>query len=212
MDFYDKETVIDVLIKHWSSTAIITDICNPMQSKTYTGRARDKDEQELTDEVLLPGEISAVIFRVGCYTVRRASRVYRVYESGYSPELEVPANREEVESVKNELAASTLALGDKLRITCEISAKHNSNPKGTLSYVCRAAHAKDYCWTEHIDAICTVKEHKQIPDDYASLLVCNTYVGTSFSVETWYKLEPTGRITTLRRHPFDPKEADTRFI
>ena len=36
-----------------------------------------------------------------------------------------------------------------------------------------------------------------IPDEYASLLVCLTFTGDSHGVDTWYKLDPTGKITTV---------------
>lgn len=226
MDCQNKdEQAIDVIRKHWSSSAILMDIWRPLQSyiciKTDTWSPPERDKRELTEAELLPGELSADIIQVGCYTVRSAQRVYRIHEPSYSPELEILANHEEVELVRRKciigdpLSDNTRSVSlyvDGLRVVTEISAKHSSNPNSTFTYICRAAHARDYYWAEHIGAICTAKEYELIPDKYASLFVCNTFVGSSFSTETWYKLEPTGSITKLELHPSGSTEADVRFI
>lgn len=195
---------IDVITKHWNRSAVLTDAWR-----------RGTNEQEVTEAELLPGELSAVTFQVGCYTVRSASRVYRVHKPGYSPELEAPASREEVAFFKNVSPVHVGAPafnGRLLRITNEISARHNANPNNAFTDVCRAAKSTSYKWSEQIGAICSAKEHDLIPDEYASLFVCNTYMGDSFSSSTWYKLDPTGKITKLELHPFDSDIHNARFI
>lgn len=202
-----NEQIEVTLRKYWKDTIVFTDIIYPF----------DIQEQKLSKEELLPGEESAVIFTVGCYMVRSARRIYRVYEPGYSPELEMPASREEVESFRKNLDLDgDFSIGihhrdNSLRVTHEISARHVANPNQAFTYICRAAEARNHSWCEWIETICTAKEHEQIPDEYASLLVCMVYSGSSFGCKTWYKIDPTGRITELRLHPFDEKIEEARF-
>ena len=199
---------------HWSGTAVFTDAWD-----------HRTDGQKLPEEELLPGEVSAVTFKVGCYTVRSAQRVYKVHEPGYSPELEIPAGKEEVDLVKKEVGADPagvccvargglLGLGkwrDTLRLTHEISARHDSEPSGRFIYICRAAQARNASWSEGIGSIYTVKESEAVPDEYSSLLVCNSFVGSSFSSNIWYKLAPTGRITRLSPGAYGLMPEDARF-
>lgn len=195
---------IDVIRKHWNRAAVLTAAWRSITN-----------EQEVSEAELLPGELSAVTYQVGCYTIRSAWRVYRVYKPGYNPELETPANQEEVEYFKNISPTHVGApkFNDQLlRITNEISAKHNSNPNNRFSYICRAAQSIHYSWSEQIKAVYTAKEHNLIPDEYASLFVCNTYVGDSFCADSWYKLDPTGKITKLELHPFDSDINNACFI
>ena len=100
---------------------------------------------------------------------------------------------------------------NELRVTHEISARHNDAPEGKFTYICRAAEASSGRWKEHISAIYSVKESKFIPDKYASLLVCLAFAGDSHGADTWYKLDPTGKITTLRLHPYDFDADKARF-
>lgn len=199
---------------HWKPLAAFTGFWHPEHGK------------QVSESELLPGELSAVTFKVGRYTVRSAQRVYQIHEPGYIPEMETPASSEDVELVRKNIVpvnagpqvsfAMTTGIGfqpwrDKLRVTHEISARHQDNPSGTFTMICRAAEARNYTWTEHIGTICAAKEHIAVPDKRASLFVCSTYVGDSFSVDTWYKLDPTGKITTLSLHPYDSDIDKARF-
>ncbi|MBD5474852.1 MAG: hypothetical protein HDR17_02535 [Lachnospiraceae bacterium] len=218
----DRETIQ----KHWSHSVVFTDAW-----------CVDTNEQKLTEEELQPGELWAVTFRVGCYIVRGARRLYKIYDPGYSPEMEMPADKEEVEHVKKDIGNGykyqrfgfltgsgsavvgspygrtelSYELCEKLRDTLEISARHISSPSSGYTYICRTADARNFSWSEKIESIYTVKEHDQIPDEYASLLVCMRYLGSSFSSDTWYKLEPTGKITTLRSGAYGIMDDDARF-
>lgn len=218
----DRETIQ----KHWSYSVVFTDAW-----------CADTDEQKLPEEELQQGELWAVTSRVGCYIVRAARRFYKIYDPGYSPEMEMPADKEEVELVKKDIgnrygnehlrfvtgngnAAVGLQyvrtelsyeLREKLRDTFEISARHISSPSSGYTYICRAASARSLYWSEKIQSIYAVKEHDQIPDEYASLLVCMRFLGSSFSSDTWYKLEPTGKITTLRSGAYGIMDDDARF-
>ena len=46
----------------------------------------------------------------------------------------------------------------------------------------------------------------------ASLFVCNTYVGDSFSAETWYKLSADGTTKSMRLHPYDKDMEKAKFV
>lgn len=85
--------------KHWKHSAIIT------------GSLHFGYGQKLMETELLPGELSAEIFQVGCYTVRSTKRVYQVCESVvYSPEKEHPASPKDVSLVKKEMPPETAGL------------------------------------------------------------------------------------------------------
>ncbi len=209
-----KYEACNTLRKHWNPAVVVTSFMDSAR-----GQKVPKDE-------LLPGELSAEIFQVGCYTVRSAQRIYTVCEPGYSPEQEIPASPEDVELVRKELPpintdlplGSTMTAGigfqswrSRLRVTHEISARHQNNPNGSFTVICRAAQSRNCTWHEMIWPILTAKEHIAVPNKQASLFVCNTYVGDSFSTETWYKLSPAGEITTLSLHPYDSDADKARF-
>lgn len=202
--------------KHWKLSA------------EFTNSLHLEHGEKVDETDLLPGESSAEIFHVGCYTVRSAQRVYQVSEPGYTPEKEIPADPEDVELVRKDkspvstdpqLSVSATVTGiefqswrNRLRVTHEISARHQDNSNGSFTMICRAAEARNFSWSECIGPIMTAKEHIAVPDKHASLFVCNTYVGSSFSADTWYKLDPTGEITTLRLHPYDSQRDKARFM
>lgn len=201
--------------KHWKLSAV------------FTGSLRPGHGEKVDESDLLPGELNAEVFRVGCYTVRSAQRIYQVCEPGYSPEQEIPATPEDVELVRKDIApisadprlgfTMTTGIGlqpwrNRLRVTHEISARHQDNPSGSFTMICRAAESRNLRWNEHIGPICAAKEHIMVPDKQASLFVCSTYVGDSFSADTWYKLDPAGEITTLNLHPYDADADKARFI
>lgn len=181
--------------EHWKHTIVFTDALH-IECPGENGKAVPESE-------LFPGELSAVTFSVGCYTVRSAQRVYRIHEPGYSLEKESPADEEEVALVRKDTSSSpTVTTGfqwwrDKLRITHEISARHNDSLEGKFTYICRAAEAQNGRWKEQIGAVYSVKESEFIPDEYASLMVCIAFVGDSRSFDTWYKFDPTGKVSTL---------------
>lgn len=194
----------DVIRKHWNSTAVFTDAWRP-----------GINEEKLTETELLQGELSAVIFHVGCYTVRSAQRVYSIQKASNSQDLEMLADQIEVEFVKNISPAYVGAPslnGRLLRVINEISAKHHASPNNVFAYVCRAILLSGSMnWCEYIGDIYTVKGNDSIPDEYASLLVSCHYEGSSFGVDTWYRLDPTGKVTKLELHPFNSNIGDESF-
>ena len=180
----------EMIKQNWNETAVVTDSMDPEAREIH----------KLTEDELLSGELSASVFKVGCYTVRSAQRVYRIHEDGYSPELEMPADKAEVDLVRKEPESFVAfpSWWNKLRVTHEISARHNANPNKIFAYICRAARARDLRWSEYVGGIYVAKEHELVPDEYASLFVCLTFVNSFSSTDTWYKLDPTGRITKFR--------------
>lgn len=54
--------------------------------------------------IIYKGELSAVTFKVGCYIVHSALRVYTIHDQDwYLPEPEKPAGEEDVATVKKDL-------------------------------------------------------------------------------------------------------------
>lgn len=191
---------LKMLRKHWSSYAVVTDEYNS-----------DIQVEEVQEKDLLEGELSAQIFQIGCYVVRSAQRVYTMHTPGYNPEKEFPVDDETLERIKKEKHRVRGYFQDEYRITHEISAKHISEQESDFTYICRAAHARNYSWDEVIDSICTAKETNDFTDESASLFVRNTYIGSSSSVDTWYKFDPTGGKETLTLHPFDSNKDNAQF-
>ena len=198
-----------IIRKHWNGAAVFTDAWHP-----------GINEQEYTEAELLPGELSAVIFTVGCYIGRSAKRVYRIPEPSCGQGMTTPADEEETELVKKDTGYEDAhrkilmypTWRDKLEVVQEISARHKASPNSIFTIVCSVAQSTSPNWSEFVRTICTAKEHDLIPDEYASLLVCSHDVGSSFGADTWYKLDPTGKITTLSLHPFDSDRDDARFV
>ncbi len=182
------------------------------------------DENEVPEEDLLPGEIKAVTFRVGCYTVRSALRVYTIQDSDwYLAEVREPADKGDVELVRKDFMldegdreAAGVKGGnfaswgnqyaftgyippwrDKLRITHEISAKHNSDRDKQSTYICRAADPVNGKWFEYIGDIYAIKERETVSDESASLLIYFVFTSDFYGVDTWYRFAPDGRISTF---------------
>lgn len=182
------------------------------------------EEHQVSDEELLPGEIEAVTFQAGCYTVRSALRVYMIQDPNrYLAEVREPADKDDVEMVRKDLALGKRdekAAGrkrsifaswgnssvfadqisqwrDKLRITHEISAKHNSNRDMPFTYICRAADPMNGKWFEYIGDIYAVKERDTVSDESASLLIYLAFSSDFYGVDTWYRFDPAGKIATF---------------
>lgn len=194
----------ETIRKYWSSLAVLT---------AYT---KQNAVKEVPMHQLLPGELSAVIFKVGCYTVRSAQRVYNVYEPGYSPEMETPASAEDVKLVRkdtqNGMGFGWFSWSNRLRVTHEISARHKSDLSGKFTYICRAAESRNHMWYETIEEICSAKKNLLDSDSKASLFIHHRYCGDSFGATTWYKLDPDGKIETLYLHDLNENQDDARFM
>ncbi len=188
------------------------------------------EEHQISDEELLPGEIKAVTFQVGCYTVRSALRVYTIQDPDwYFAKVGKPADKEEIEMVRKDLAlgkedekvarekrsifaswgASSVFADhiplwrDKLRITHEISAKHNSNRDMPFTYICRASDPVNGKWFEYIGDIYAVKERDTVPDEKASLLIYFVFTSDFYGVDTWYQFDSDGNERSFSHGPFN---------
>ena len=180
--------------EHWHRTAVFTDSWE------------DKEEKAVPANELLPGELSAVLFQVGCYTVRSAQRVYRVNQD-YT---EMPATLEELETYKNHRNVFDGWLGN-LRLVHEISARHHDGPEREFILVDGAKNAHNCYWSEEIQSIYTAKKDASIPDENASLFVYKFWIGSSHSVDYWSKLDPTGRMWRLSLSPYNDRVGEERF-
>ena len=76
MDVRNEDRVM--IQEHWRQTVVFTDALH-IEPWEWGEIGKKVLEGEL-----LPGELSAVTFSVGCYTVRSAQRVYRVYGPIYA--------------------------------------------------------------------------------------------------------------------------------
>ncbi len=205
----NSKEIMDILSKHWSDAAAFTDI-------TYiTENWQQKIEEEgekVPEEELWDGELAAFVFRVGNYHVRVAHRIYRICKSAvmYDPQNEKPVNKAEMELIKKD-AGVYVGQNRQFRLAQEIAAKSCGTSENDFIIICRLTHAVNYSWCESVKCICTAKKSKCIPDEDADLFVWKMYVGDSFSVDTVYKMEPTGRITELVLHPFDPDIGEAEF-
>ena len=206
MDSKEKRRIDERTIQeYWEKTAVFTGAWNTDRSRP-SRREQGAEYRKLTEDELLPGELLAVTFRVGCYIIRKAWRVYKIHGPGYFLELEMPADHVDVELVRKDLEPDDMprtkhmlpSWSDRLRITDEISARHNDNPTSGFTYICRAAEDAGLRWCEKIGPIYTAKASVSIPDEYASLLVCLTFLGDSHTDDSWYRLDPTGKITIFK--------------
>ena len=202
----NHEKTIEAFRRQGGEEVVVIDTWNP-----------SIDENKVPEEELLPGEIEAATFQVGGYTVRSALRVYTIQDPDwYLAEVRKPAEKKEVEMVRKDLvfgkgdgrgfgARGNIFAGwgnintcvghlpawrDKLRITHEISARYNSNPDKSFTYICRAADPMNGKWFEYIGDIYVVKERTTDPDESASLLIYFVFISDFYGVDTWYKFDP----------------------
>ena len=85
MDIRSEDRVM--IQNHWKDTAVFTDALY-IEAWEWGEIGKKVPEGEL-----LPGELSAVTFPAGCYTVRSAQRVYRIYGSGFQRRKLLPVGR-----------------------------------------------------------------------------------------------------------------------
>lgn len=201
----DAEERFHLFRRDCSNEAVFIDAWSP-----------DTEEHQVSDEELFHGEIKAVIFQIGCYTVRSALRVYTIQDPDwYLAEVGKPVDKEAVEMVRKDLVlgqgdenvagakrsifaawgsssvfAGNISWRDKLRITHEISAKHNSNRDMPFTYICRAADPMNGKWFEYIGDIYAVKERNAVSDENASLLIYLAFTSDFYGVDTWYRFDP----------------------
>jgi len=159
------EKYYDNLCKLCGSDIVFTDVWS-----------NNMDERQLDKNELLPGELSATIFTVGCYTVRCAFRVFKIPEYNEAlteNDYHIPADKEDLDYAKKLSYVAYMPKkfkeamkwrswrideldGKRLHIIHEIKAKYNDAPdKGLFcngfKYVCQIDNR------ESIEFICTAK-------------------------------------------------------
>lgn len=174
------------------------------------------NEQIVPENELQPGEISAVINIVACYKVRNSWRVYVTQGNQL-----IPAEKEIVDLVRKKLALTgkinedvllCRELPEELHVMHEISAKHNDSASEEYIKICGAEQPREANRIEYIGDIYAVKENEDLPDEYASLLVYSHYSGSSYGIDTWYKLAPTGKKSKIVENPFSSCMKEKTFV
>ena len=195
-----------ILRRHLSDNIIITDFCN------------DKTKlQQLDESELLEGEMSAYLFTVGCYSIRRSQCLYRDEDKDNNRYTNRhPATREEIRAVEKsrcERNIMSMIHPEGFRIVDEISAKYiEKESKEDYKFICMATNARTGCWSESIGIICTVRHDESIPDNEAVLYVSTMYMGDSFSVDCWYAFYPDGTTKSYQIHPFDEGSSERNWL
>lgn len=194
----------------WNKDAVFMDVLYIYRDKQIFSEDEQifpEDKQIVPEDELLTGEISAVIYKVGCYSVRMSCRAY-VYKDNYT----FPADKKNVKIAKECINRRVIRLNmpEGLNLMYEISAKHINSPVKDYLNICGIP-AMSLFYVP-FTGICLVKENKSIPDEYASLLVYEGYSGSSCNVDTWYKLAPTGKREFLKLHNWDPDIDKCTFV
>lgn len=182
-----------VIRKGQEDTAVFTGVWHP-----------GPDDRNLAGEELLPGELSAVVFQVGCYTVRSARRVYRLREPGLGQEPDEPAGQADTESVRKDM-------GSTYGGTAGYAEGSMADPGNAFTVVCRVLQPVPADGCGYIGDIYAVRENDTVPDEAASLIVYSHYEGSSSGTDTWYRLAPDGRITRSEKFPFPTETEDLKL-
>nr|WP_302111354.1 hypothetical protein [uncultured Acetatifactor sp.] len=213
----NEDSAIETLRRHLGNDIVIT---------KWT---EAQGEQELEEEELFEGEISASIFTIGCYTVRYAECLYADDSyggaHGYHYHERVPAGKDiiaEYRDVKREkkrdeaagivraLLGPWMLFREKgVRIVEEVSVlcrSGNGADTDCWQNICLAA--QSFTWSERIDYICTVKKSDTVPDGQAVLFVLSRYMGDSHTSESWYKFTPDGRVGAYRIGGYGQNDTD----
>lgn len=200
-----------MMYRRKNSTAVFADAWHP-----------GTNENKVSEDELFVGEISAVTFRIGCYTVRSAKRVYEGYSRGSRKQgMKAPADSEKIGLVREgcyydpsiepvmegDRVYPVLVLDDQQPVwyaVNEISAEHIERAGNGFTVICSVVQgtndpeytiAKEaYSHYEYIGDICTVKEQESIPDNKALLLVYVHRESYPQSEDSWYTFDPTGNV------------------
>lgn len=164
-------------------------------------------EHMIPESELLPGELMSATFKVGYYTVCSTLKAYGTSGAGGSLAAGLPASKDEVEILRKDIGWENAYHGTavsghlppwtgKLCITHEISAKHDLGPYSRFLQICRTILSRGTGEYEYIGDIYAVKGDGGIPNEGASLLVYSHYESSISGMDTWYRLDPSGKITT----------------
>lgn len=165
-----------------------------------------KEERELEDNELLEGELSAVTFKIGCYIIRSAMRLYQDKDGIHYTER-VPVTKDMLDEYKKNCAGMKAWFGqyNGVRKVHEISATYTLSVDeisgGEWKFICLATDSR--AWSESVDFIGTVKKDSSVEEEQAELFVLKTYTGSSYGVANWYKFTPSGELKEYQEHPYD---------
>ena len=185
------EAEMRTLYNHLHKKIIIDNITDP------NGFGKVLEENELWD-----GELDAIVYTVGCYSVRIANRAYRkteyVEKHGYRP-----ATREELIEIRNgDPAKIRLLWGGYLFggvIVRDVFAAYIGEGKpNDYRYICHVRCPQSCIFPESITFIATVKNSRFEPDACADLFVRCFYMGSSCTSEEWYAFSKDGCIKRYR--------------
>ena len=168
----------------------------------FTGTwAGATDCQELDEEELLEGELSASVFDVGCYTVRIAECLYmddgsrdvRHMENVTAEQDKKAADPKKGQDIGRAMAVPYLA-GKESRMLAEVSAQYTPVSRATVNHwqnICIATGS--HTWTESIGYICAVKSSEKAPDSQAALFVLARPAGSPQDAWKWYRFTPDSK-------------------
>ena len=153
---------------------------------------------ELKKDELLKGELSAVTYDFGIYTIRIANRIFHdsqtlngCYRPGSkNPE---PASEEEIRSLEMFLSQPT---DYSYRRATEVSVRCR-NSRNTFKTVCYCSDSRTVSWTEGLGFVRRVKKHIFSPDKSSVLYICKIFYGNSNTIKYWYAVYPEGKIKNV---------------
>ena len=199
-----NEEYLDAVRNIWAEAAVFTDGLEDKKefNVPFTSLA-DRDVKVISEECLRPDEFASVEFSVGSYTVKSSWNVYM--GSPQNPYLEEYCElyQDMVKCIKNSLKQdrSFETCKKVYRIANSIYAKRTGSDDD-FRLICKTAGAKFFGKYEYVGALYSVKESESSPDEDEALMILEIYVGSYFSVDTWYKLDSAGCVKKYKIHPF----------
>lgn len=205
----NEDSAMEVLHAHLGNSIVITD--------TW---AKAEGEQELEEEELFEGEISASVFTIGCYTVRIAECLY-MDGNDANYKQRIPAGQDiitryrtrHIEEARTGAAGYILTKGSMdmlwkngVHKVTEVAARYCSGSNELVEHwqnICMVAEMAGGIGSESIDYICTVKRCHEVSDGHAVLFVLSRYLGDAHTCERWYKFTPDGRVESYCLDGYD---------
>ncbi len=210
----NKDSAMEVLHAHLGNSIVITGTWEEAEG-----------ERELEEEELFEGEITAVVFTMGCYTVRIAECLYK--DSDFMQYMQrIPASQDiitryrvrHIEEARERAAGRTvvgsimeLSWENGVRKVTEVSARYRSGSDELVERwqnICIAAKTRGGIGSASIDYICTVKRCHEVSDEHAALFVLSRYLGDTHTDETWYKFTPDGIVESYRIDGYGQNDTD----
>lgn len=201
-----------LLYEHLPQGVVIENITNPCVS--------GNEVRVLAEDELREGELSALVYQVGCYSVRIADRVYREgkFESsdseiplegkGVSKGEAIAAHSADISplqgrffrlATKEELEEYRIATRNPFKAMMNPPSEYQKVKEVTAAYmgseyknICQAMCSKYGRYFDELTFLGSIKRCRSVPDSQASLLVGRTYVGDSYNENYCYIFSPDG--------------------